>query len=245
MRRVRRLHSHPAALTSDDDGIASGLAAGPPSSNHVRPADVWAPWVACVMAGQVVSAFAITTLPMRVGGGVPVAFVSATLGLVLVGLLQWAVLRCCLRRLEAWTWVVATVVGQLAGTAVVTAAVMGSLLSGAAEGIAERMGGVALRYSTSFVTGALFGGSVGAAQWLVLRRHLLAAAWWIVANMLAHAAAGAVSVIVGRGPSSTGILALALARLVSGFVVGSITGAALVWLLRQRQAAAVAARAGA
>lgn len=78
------------------------------------------------------------------------------------------------------------------------------------------------------------GASLGAAQWWVLRRTLARAEWWIVVNLLSFAAG---AVVLGVGSELLGaevwfnwLLALLLAASVSG-----LTGAALVWLLRDPQ----------
>ena len=81
-------------------------------------------------------------------------------------------------------------------------------------------------------SGSLFPGwSVGLVvalvmQWLVLRRQLSRAAWWLLASFVAIAAGFAVSVAIPEctGPCSAAVL---------GSVLGAITGIALAWLLRQ------------
>jgi len=75
------------------------------------------------------------------------------------------------------------------------------------------------------VVGALGGAVVGILQWLVLRRQVSRAGWWVLASTvglgLSMAVAGA-------------FLDMELVGLlVGGAVLGAVTGGALVWLLRQ------------
>ena len=88
---------------------------------------------------------------------------------------------------------------------------------------------------TGILIGSVFGVVGGILQWLILRRHVKSAGWWVVANSLGSL----VSVIVGvhafTAISATGNSGLGtmVVGLVFGAGVGAITGAVLVWLLRQ------------
>jgi len=75
----------------------------------------------------------------------------------------------------------------------------------------------------SAVLGAALGASLGIAQWLVLRRQVSRAGWWVLANTVAFAVGGAV-VEAASGPL---LVPLALA----GY--GANTGGVLVLLLLQ------------
>jgi hypothetical protein len=200
-----------------------------------QPWRVWHRWVAYTMAGYLVSGVVITAVPRRIPGGFASAFIAGLVGLAIVGLLQWLILRHWAHGLRWWSWVLATVLGQLAGTSLVTIAVVGSLVTGALGGIGAQLGGHAIQLATKLMTGALLGGVEGFAQWLVLRRYLRAASWWIMAVMLAEAVAAASSLLIGRGAALGGLVALAITRLTSGLIVGAITGAVLVRLLRERR----------
>ena len=119
-----------------------------------------------------------------------------------VAVFQWLILQ---RRLgRSWRWLVYTAAGWLAG--VLLALAMG-------------------HFEAGFGAGLLLGVTTGLAQWLILRREVRWAAWWIPIS-----AAG----------WSTG-LSMALAPLLAGILAGAMTGIALVLLLsypRQPQAAA-------
>ncbi|MCH8876688.1 MAG: hypothetical protein IIA89_07665 [Chloroflexi bacterium] len=74
---------------------------------------------------------------------------------------------------------------------------------------------------TEAVVGAVVGASVGIAQWLVLRRQVSRPGWWVLASIMGLAVAFALSGAFALG----GALGLV--------VYGAITGAVMVWLLRQ------------
>ena len=94
------------------------------------------------------------------------------------------------------------------------------------------------------VFGAVVGASVGIAQWLVLRRQVPRAGWWVlvstVGGAIGFAASGAADQAVGgavgfaayeeaAGFDLSGVMGGG-----AGFAVnGAITGVVLVWLLRQ------------
>lgn len=66
---------------------------------------------------------------------------------------------------------------------------------------------------------------IGAVQWLLLRRHISRAGWWILANLIGWNAA---SLIAGAG-AMVGVLD----SIPMGISVGAVTGLALAWLLQQ------------
>jgi hypothetical protein len=70
---------------------------------------------------------------------------------------------------------------------------------------------------------ALFGLGVGAAQWLVLRRLIAGAAWWVPASVGATLAAALVENALPRGWGTPVWVVLA--------VFGAVTGVVLVHLL--------------
>jgi hypothetical protein len=85
---------------------------------------------------------------------------------------------------------------------------------------------------------AVGGASVGIAQWLVLRRQVAKAGWWVLASTVGWAMCVALAValfVCGLGGWDL-IIAIILLH-VGGFVVsewyGTITGGVMVWLLRQ------------
>jgi hypothetical protein len=115
-----------------------------------------------------------------------------TIGLGL-GVLQWLVLLHRLRR--AWWWIIATALGWMCGMAVGYAVVPGML---------------------DLFAGLLVGAAMGIAQWLILRRELHWAGWWIAIS------------VVGW---STG-MTLMPGVLITGVMAGALTGIALVLLMR-------------
>ena len=81
---------------------------------------------------------------------------------------------------------------------------------------------------------------LGTPQWLMLRRHVQRAVWWIPANVLAWVpgmvlAFYGADIIFSVGIGMTTIV-LAIGTLVAiGAVVGAIHGLALVWLVHSQR----------
>jgi hypothetical protein len=71
--------------------------------------------------------------------------------------------------------------------------------------------------------GALAGTIGGVIQWLLLRKQLYQAGWWIIANAFGWAAGMAIGFAVGG----------AFGWPLIGAVAGAITGLPLIWLLRR------------
>ncbi|HJS28783.1 MAG TPA: hypothetical protein VJ768_04135 [Anaerolineales bacterium] len=68
----------------------------------------------------------------------------------------------------------------------------------------------------------LGGVAIGIVQWLVLRRQVSGALWWVPTTTLGIAAADIVARLAGRGEVVVWAAAL-----------GAVTGASLIWLLRR------------
>jgi hypothetical protein len=85
-----------------------------------------------------------------------------------------------------------------------------------------------------FLIVAVFGVVGGILQWLILRRNVPRAGWWLLANLLGSLV-GAIGPFAAVSISETGNWGLALMAfgVMFGAANGAITGAALVWLLRQ------------
>ncbi len=141
-----------------------------------------------------------------------------TLGIVMGatgGYFQWVVLRE--RIAGAGLWGLASALG------------FGSAMGApAAANPAEELA------MAGFLILSVFGVVGGILQWLILRRKVTRAGWWLLANLLGSLV-GAISFPIGVAISETGNWGLAtmVFGLVFGAGNGAITGAALVWLLRQ------------
>jgi hypothetical protein len=111
-----------------------------------------------------------------------------------VGVLQWPILY---RRIpQAWRWVLATAIAWIGGSILLLIAVPSDL--------------------QLLLAGLVLGPLVGLAQWLILRREVHWAGWWIVISAMAW--------ITG--------LTLLPGILVTGAMAGAMTGIALALLLR-------------
>ncbi len=123
---------------------------------------------------------------------------------VLAGAVQWAVL---VHRIpKAWRWILASTGGWLVGVAMVLVAA-----------------------GTGVFAGLLIGTITGAAQWLLLRREIQWAGWWIAISALAWATS------LSLAPNPESVL---LPRVVlSGVMPSLMMGVTLELLLRNRKPA--------
>jgi hypothetical protein len=183
----------------------------------------WGLWVLANIVGWAVGG----AVSLAVGGAGAEGLTEAedvavsVVGL-LAGIAQWLVLRKRVER-SGW-WVLASALGWAAGRTVAGALIW-----------VEARAGVGL--------------VVGIAQWLLLRKQVERSGWWVLASALGWAigwtVAGAVSGAVARAwvravvraGAVVGVLGLARALVVlswgvSGLVHGTLTGPALVLLLR-------------
>lgn len=118
---------------------------------------------------------------------------------VAVGLAQWLVLRQVIRR-AGW-WILASTVGWGIGWAIIV------------TGLVVPPNGTGL---TALISGAILGIYIGLAQWIVLRRNVAQAGWWLPASIAGW---------------MMGLLGL-FGTILTGAVVGVVTGLMLDWLLR-------------
>lgn len=147
---------------------------------------------------------------------------GAALAGATLGSLQWLILRRQLTGMNWWT--VASMVGFTLGFTLVWA------LSGARHGTA--FGHHAIPHAVDgagIVGGAVIGAVLGSMQLLLRRWRRSQMAWWMGATILGCTAgwAGAIAMPV------TGVPAHFVGGATFGIVYGAVTGAALVWLLRQ------------
>jgi hypothetical protein len=213
---------------------------------------LWARWVLANAVGEAVGlgitalVGAVVVLSGGEGNGALATLGLATLAVVagtlvegtVVGTAQWLVLRRPLPRMRWRTWAAATGAGAfLAWTLGMIPSTVLSLSAGSGGEAAQAEPSEAFVYGLAFLMGLVLGPVLGFAQWLALRRYVRGAALWMPANALAWAF-GMVVIFVGIdpaigggfGPFSVAILVFTLA--LTGAVVGTIHGLALVRLLR-------------
>ena len=133
-----------------------------------------------------------TTWGWLVGGLILTGLALLTSGLF-VGIFQWLVLQG--RLPYAWRWIVATSAGWIAGYLIAF---------------------FLLPQELSFFEGMFIGLTTGIAQWIVLRRELHWAGWWIIFSVIGW---------------TTG-LTLLPGVMLTGTMAGTLTGLALETLLR-------------
>jgi hypothetical protein len=159
-------------------------------------------------------------------------------GLIL-GFAQWLAVHPFLRGLKRREWMKATTLGAVIAWGL--GMIPSTLIALQETTIATPPAQISdvVKYSMAALMGLTLGLVLGVPQWLVLRRYVGHAGWWIVANAAAWAV-GMPIVFVGAGsvPQGTSgllmVLLMMLTLLVAGAVVGAIHGLALIWLLRDK-----------
>jgi hypothetical protein len=206
------------------------LGEGPELREQPRRKPGWGFWLLWVLAstagwavGLAVGNAVLNAVGDAVGDAVVEAVVEAVVGAV-VGVAQWLILRRQVRRAD-W-WILASTAGWAVGWAV------GGAVAGAVVGAVVGAVGSAVRFAVLLAVGDAVGGAVagavaGVAQWLLLRRQVRRAGWWILASAAGWAVGEAVGLAVDWDMSR------AVSSAVIGAMIGIITGAVLVWLLRQ------------
>jgi len=190
----------------------------------------WLGWVLASTMGVVVGSIMVLVIGLLIYGlleeligsaGTDILFESGgpwlVMGIMLgigVGILQWLVLR---RRVSGvgW-WVLASAAGGY------------GILQAGFQGLSESLSFGALLSFTGVV--ALGGAVTGTLQWLVLRGQVSRAGWWVLASTVGW---GLVGAVLGAFPWGVGDTDALVALVVTGAVLGAVTGGALVWLLRQ------------
>lgn len=135
------------------------------------------------------------------------------------GTMQWLVLRRNVNQTGGW----------------VLATAIGCTLAGIGTELVLRR----LPFSDAFIAlyafAAMAGIGEGILQWLVLRRKVARAGWWVLASILGLTVGmgigGPIAITLGQAGSA--IEASIVAGVLFGLGVGAIPGAVLVWLLRQ------------
>ena len=133
-----------------------------------------------------------------------------------VGIAQGLVLRRQTGRFGSWVLLssLGFGIGKLAGETI-------------AQGMTAALG--------HLVTGAVIGVAVGIAQWLILRRHVARAEWWVLANVAAWAVGWSVISLV-EGAEDIATLIVYLIGGSGAALAGIITAYALLRLRRARPA---------
>ncbi|MEP7359093.1 MAG: hypothetical protein ABI847_17715 [Anaerolineales bacterium] len=190
---------------------------------------LWLAWTLATAAGMMLGFVPFTLLSTDVNVLVVRLLLPVVAG-VLVGLLQWLVLRPYMTR--AVDWVLHGGAGWALGFA------LGLLVI---EALGRNPLGALLGY-------VLFGLIVGGLQWPMLRREIPHVATWVLASGLgwalgAYLGRGGLNLLAAGGEVSPVVASAVIAGL-TGLVAGAVTGLALVWIVRQPDAPdAPAARA--
>lgn len=166
-----------------------------------------------------------------------VAVLGAVVEGAAVGTAQWYVLRRALPRLRWRAWAIATLVG--AAVAWMLGMLPSTLLARGAQSAAATGAepSVAMQMLLAMGMGFALGPFLGVPQWLVLRRFVPRAGWWVLANSVAWAA-GMPTIFLATGliqpgyPTSAIAALVGLGCLLAGAVVGAVHGAWLLRLLR-------------
>jgi hypothetical protein len=194
------------------------MASSTAAARHVEGSSVgwrfWLKWFLACLAGFVVG------IPLFIGLGLllgdqpgSAVMENAVTGVIHgaeFGIAQWLILRQQVHKV-GW-WVGASIVGFMIGFPL-TKTLFGELSSGLV---------------VAGVAGAVVGAIVGTLQWCVLRGRVAHAGWWVLASTLAWA----FSALLGE----VGALAADedfVADLLRVILGAALSGAGMVWLLRQ------------
>jgi len=212
--------------------------------------NLWFRWVLANAIGEVVGlgASAVVgvglawTIEKTMGafGSLAMAGVMILVGTlegIVVGIAQWLVLRRPIQNMSWRAWVLATAIGAfVAWTLGMIPSTLMATNADAAAAPPPEMSNVVM-HGLAALMGAVLGPILGLPQWLVLRRHVQKAGWWVLANAAAWAL-GMPVVFVGAssvppGGFGLGVVVVGIVTGASaGAVVGAVHGLALVWLLQ-------------
>lgn len=210
-----------------------GAAFGGPTLNG----QVWFHWVVYTMVGFALAWGLSVLVGTYAPGGTFLGPIVGVAGMVLVGLAQWLVLRRYIRGMKWVGWIIATAVGQLLGGIAAAVVVLGPIIFGVLGELPDTIGITPTQFLIGFLSGLVLGLVIGFFQWVVLRRYILKTAtiWWIVGTALAQGVAAGVAAIVRTDIGLGGLVTLLTSRLLFGAIVGAITGAVLLVILRTWQ----------
>jgi len=222
----------------------------PPSLVHraapswLRRAELALLWVlVCALLWPVSSTILTISLgtPLTaIPGGPSIAWrlaLSALVAGLALGTAQWAILRQQ-RTISRW-WIAATAAGWLLA---LPASTLGQWLAfwlvAPSSMSVPFPPPMSFQVISGFLTGGMLGVIVGSAQWFVLRRHMSASSWWIIAATAGWIVGSLLSKItpVPALPLSSSEMSRfigALPRLaIAGAAYGAFTWAALSWLVQ-------------
>lgn len=182
----------------------------------------WLQWLLATTVGWVGGLAALVLIPGTTSSVLVEGAVLAAAG-SLVGALQWLVLRRRISR-AGW-WIPASAAGWCAGLGI------SWLYTAIAAWYLERTGaltGTLIGASMGAAIGILVGAGVGVLQWLILRRQVRRAVWWISASTVSWAGCLLIFALIPETTYSAFFGGVTL----SGAVVGATTGLVLLVLLR-------------
>jgi hypothetical protein len=159
---------------------------------------------------------------------------------IVVGGAQWWAVQSALPEINRKSWVAATLIGALVAWS------FGSIPTTMMSMNADAAGTPAAEPDTismlllAGVMGALLGIVLALAQWIVLRRTVHNAWWWLPANSVAWLFGmpvifAAVDIAQGASNALQAVLIFAAALALTGMVVGGVHGLALVKLVSQER----------
>lgn len=166
--------------------------------------------------------------------------INAVMSVVSVGayaLMQWLVLGRYIKSMALWPWLLAAVSASLIESAAnvglwtaVVFTVSSFLFSGNDRSTEDVVLGISLGYVVTGLMGATIFGTL---QWLVLRRYLLYAGWWIVATAAPSVLTSLLTHIRLANPQvDHSIFTLLDFLLVAPLVIAG-KGLVLLWLIRK------------
>jgi hypothetical protein len=175
----------------------------------------WFQWVLASILGFAVGA--------AIGNAVTDWFFTALCG-AMGGFMQWLVLRRLIAG-ASW-WVLASTLGFAIAPIASLAGVMA---------MSQVMSLDGNPMAAPILLGVLFGILSAIMPWLVLRRQVARAGWWIPAHVLGSLVGGALGIVAFHAMALLRLYQFpwAAAGAMFGAGLGAITGITLVWLLRQ------------
>jgi hypothetical protein len=197
---------------------------------------LWERWILQSAIAQIIGLVIVAAVSMIVG---QIGYIRGTFTLVgilegtVIGFTQWTILRRYIR--HSRRWILATVIGGLLAwfTGLTISVVMAFAFAGATGSYVN----------IAFIKGLILlgmgiGGMLGFCQWLVIRNQVRYGIWWIFANAIAWSLGLPVAYLGMGAIEQKSSIQIALTTVatggIMGVVIGSITGIALIWLLRQR-----------